>query len=32
MTPGAWIYMLVVWGIIIAVNVYCFYKLLKKND
>lgn len=32
MTPGSWIYMLAVWGIIIALIVFCFYKLLKKKQ
>lgn len=31
MTPLSWLYMLLVWGIILAVNVYCFYRILKKG-
>ncbi len=31
MTLYAWIYMLTVWFVIIAVNVFCFYKLLSKK-
>jgi hypothetical protein len=31
MTPGAWLYMLAVWGVIIAVNIFCFVKIFKKN-
>lgn len=30
MTPGSWIYMLVVWGIIIGLNVFCFHRIFKK--
>jgi hypothetical protein len=31
MTPGSWIYMLTVWGLLIALNVYCFRKVFKKK-
>lgn len=31
MTPISWLYMLLVWGLIVAVNVFCFYRLFKKK-
>ena len=31
MTPLSWLYMLSVWAIIIALNVFCFYNIFKKN-
>ena len=30
MTTGAWIYMLLVWGIIIGVNIFCFGRIFRK--
>lgn len=27
MTAASWAYMLVVWGAIVALNVFCFYRL-----
>lgn len=30
MTIGSWIYMLVVWGIIIGLNVFCFKRIFRK--
>lgn len=27
MTPSSWAYMLVVWGAITALNIFCFYRL-----
>lgn len=32
MTLGSWIYMLLVWGAILAVNVFCFWKLFTKKQ
>lgn len=29
MTPLSWLYMFTVWAILIALNVFCFYKILK---
>jgi len=31
MTPGSWIYMLIVWGTILSLNVYCFAKIFRKR-
>lgn len=31
MTPGAWVYLIVVWSIIIAVNVFCFSRIFGKK-
>lgn len=31
MTPGTWIYMLVVWAAIIALNIYCFSRIFAKK-
>jgi hypothetical protein len=31
MTLGSWIYMLVAWGLIIAVNVFCFYRIFGRK-
>lgn len=30
MTIGSWIYMLIVWGIIIGLNVFCFGRIFRK--
>jgi hypothetical protein len=31
MTLGTWIYMLVVWAAIIALNIYCFVRIFAKK-
>ena len=31
MTPFTWCYMLSVWAVIIAVNAYCFYRILTRG-
>ncbi len=31
MTPGSWIYMLTVWGLIIALNIFCFARIFGKK-
>ncbi len=31
MTLGSWIYMLVVWAAIIAVNIFCFTRIFTKK-
>ena len=31
MTPGSWIYMLIVWGLILALNAYSFSKIFRKR-
>ena len=31
MTPGTWIYLIVVWAVIIALNVYCFVRIFAKK-
>jgi len=30
MTTGSWIYMLVVWGTIISLNIFCFRRIFRK--
>lgn len=30
MTTGSWIYLVVVWGLIIALNLYCFSRMFRK--
>lgn len=32
MTAGAWLYMLLVWGIIIVLNAFCFGRIFRKKD
>ena len=32
MTVGAWLYMLIVWGAIIALNVFCFGRMFSKKE
>lgn len=32
MTLLSWVYMLVAWGIITGINVYCFYRVFTKKD
>ena len=32
MTTGTWIYMLVVWAVIIALNIYCFARIFTKKN
>lgn len=32
MTPGAWILMATTWTIIIALNVFCFYRIFRKKN
>lgn len=32
MTAGSWIYMLVVWALIIALNAFCYKRIFTKND
>ncbi len=29
MTLGSWIYMAIVWGLIIALNVFCFVRIFR---
>lgn len=31
MTVGSWIYMLTAWGLILALNVYCFSRIFRKH-
>ena len=31
MTLGSWLYMLTVWGIIVALNVFCFSRIFAKK-
>jgi len=31
MTPGSWLYLLAVWGVVIALNVFCIKKVFKKK-
>jgi hypothetical protein len=31
MTPGSWIYMLTVWALIAALNVFCFTRMFRKR-
>lgn len=31
MTPGAWVYMVAVWTIIIALNIFCFSRIFGKR-
>jgi hypothetical protein len=31
MTAGTWIYMLIVWAVIIALNIYCFARIFAKK-
>ena len=31
MTTGSWVYMLLVWAVIIAVNVFCFVRIFRKR-
>jgi len=31
MTPGAWLYMLIVWAVIAAMNIYCFVRIFSKK-
>lgn len=31
MTPVSWAYMVLVWGLIIALNVFCFYRLFARG-
>lgn len=31
MTPLSWLYMGLVWAAIIALNLFCFYRIFKKN-
>ena len=31
MNAVSWIYMLVAWSVIIAINVYCFYRIFGKG-
>lgn len=30
MTLGSWIYMIVVWGLIIGLNVFCFSRIFRR--
>jgi len=32
MTAISWAYMLVVWGLIISINVFCFYRIFTKRN
>ena len=32
MSAGSWIYMLVVWALIIALNAFCYKRIFTKND
>lgn len=32
MTPGSWLYMVCVWAAIIALNVFCFYRIFTKGQ
>ncbi len=32
MSIGSWIYMLTVWVLIIALNVFCFYNIFRKKE
>lgn len=31
MSIGSWIYMLTVWALIIALNIFCFYNIFRKQ-
>lgn len=31
MTPGAWLYMILVWSVIIALNIFCFARIFRKK-
>ena len=31
MTPVSWLYMALVWAAIIALNIFCFYRIFKKK-
>jgi hypothetical protein len=31
MTPLSWAYMLLAWGLIVALNVFCFYRLFTRG-
>lgn len=31
MTTASWAYMLIVWGLIVALNVFCFYRLFTRG-
>lgn len=32
MTPASWAFMLIVWALIIALNVFCFRAIFNKRD
>lgn len=32
MTAGSWIYMIVVWALIIALNAFCYKRIFTKKD
>ncbi len=32
MTPGGWIFLLLSWGFILGLTVFCFWKVLRKKD
>ena len=32
MTPLSWVYMLLVWAAIIALNVFCFWNIFRKRE
>lgn len=32
MTLFSWIYMLTIWGLLLALNAYCFYAVFRKRE